>query len=767
MTRMTNHGEKERRASVSAAVLGISVLSGCSLLLGPEPTFRSDSDGGPSDSDGGGRVDGGDCPPRACENGGICVRDGADVRCECAGTGFDGPRCESPIVCRGAIAPTNGGVSAESAPYRDSVFYFCDAGFLLDGAESARCSADGEFDAPPPTCLRECPRLAAPHYGTVDRERAGAGQFARYECFEGFTLVGADQRVCGESGEWVGAAAHCTACTAEGWCWEHPLPFGNTLVSVQAFREDDVWVLGRGGLLIRWDGSAWHRTTVGRPQDRLLRLRGSAPSDLWAVGWDGDDIVGIALRWDGSLWSDTRFGDVAGRGSVGDIWSRGTGDAWAVRGSGVFRWNGSLWESQGNLSTPVSSVWGSTTAADVWVAGPRAIDRWDGGAWVSMRTGETEAWTIAGGDAHDLWVVENYGDVIHWDGVGWSSTVSGTRTFLSRVWLSADRQLWGATSAGDIVVWTGERWEVSRAGGTWAVGGTTGMDVWAVGNELAHWDGFAWNSAWSAARRGYGTYRGVWAFGPDDVWAVGGGDSEALVSHWDGDRWQETPVPPDVGWLYDVWGAGPRDLWAVGEGGVIIRWNGTEWTVSRRGGPLLWKLWGSGADDVWAVGDGGTVWRWNGVRWALVPTGVSSACRGVWGLGPDDVWIASSDVLLHWDGASIAPLSDAPGGDVVWGLAQDDIWVAFPGRAHHWDGSRWTEHAVPGDVAQGTARLTAVIGRASNEVWAMGDENLIRWDGSRWRREHADGVRFEAAAIDSDGGVWAVGGGRAILRRTR
>src|SRR5579875_1714011 len=69
------------------------------------------------------------------------------------------------------------------------------------------------------------------------------------------------------------------------------------LLSVAAFRADDVWAVGthfagqraKSTVSQHWDGQAW--TTVGTPnpgkgQNALYAVSGTSGDDVWAVGYD-------------------------------------------------------------------------------------------------------------------------------------------------------------------------------------------------------------------------------------------------------------------------------------------------------------------------------------------------------------------------------------------------------------------------------------------------------------------------------------------------
>jgi hypothetical protein len=62
---------------------------------------------------------------------------------------------------------------------------------------------------------------------------------------------------------------------------------------------DEVYAVGTGGVILRWDGVAW--TSMDSPTDRTLFTVNGTADTLYAVGSSG---TGLLLRNDGAAWTD-------------------------------------------------------------------------------------------------------------------------------------------------------------------------------------------------------------------------------------------------------------------------------------------------------------------------------------------------------------------------------------------------------------------------------------------------------------------------------
>src|SRR6185503_17131859 len=69
------------------------------------------------------------------------------------------------------------------------------------------------------------------------------------------------------------------ACTADGWCWTHPLPTSDRFVKAFAVGPDDLWFFGASGTIVRFAGGVW--SAIPSPTDALSTIWASASNDVW------------------------------------------------------------------------------------------------------------------------------------------------------------------------------------------------------------------------------------------------------------------------------------------------------------------------------------------------------------------------------------------------------------------------------------------------------------------------------------------------------
>lgn len=258
--------------------------------------------------------------------------------------------------------------------------------------------------------------------------------------------------------------------------------------------------------------------------------------------------------------------------------------------------------------------------------------------------------------------------------------------------------------------------QTSALTAVWSFGAT---DVWvaADGGRMLHFDGAAWETHELGAGA---TMADIWAFAPDDVWAVGG----TSLARYDGATWRVidlSAVGAGISSVTTVWGLGPDDLWVAGDQSTAAHFDGTDWTRHVAAGTENIALWGASSDDVY-VGGIFDVAHWDGTAWSTVDP-IEHGASAIWGSSPNDVWVADDSELAHFDGSRWS--SDELDGlgtiASLWGTRSDDIWgVGEFGLVAHFDGTTWNPVQSQAIGSPFLESLTDVHGSGDGDVWAVG-----------------------------------------------
>jgi len=604
----------------------------------------------------------------------------------------------------------------------------------------------------------------------------------------------------------LGCSATCEpafeGCGAFGWAsWPTPPVEPQDFHGVWASGPEDVYAVGTKGIA-HWNGAGWTSALSDVP---LRGVWGSGPKDVYAVGFTGDSPTGsggtgvggqggqtgtggaagtpfddgVIAHWDGSRWSEVTD-PALDKVGLASVWGSGPADVFAVGEGGVVHWDGSRWT---RLPAPLDDLGHAFRLSAVWGRGPKDVSavgegtivRWDGSAWnpvMTIRPGLSLNGISGGVD--DMFAVGAWASppgAGAWIHLGVSASVTeGAAEPLNAVWAGRKGEVFAVGAKGtmfdgyDDLLLPSPVVDASGRPPTnplYGIAGAAGS-VFAVGADatVLHWAG----SRWSQSPSFLGGLRGLWGTGPNDVYAVG--DS---INHWDGTGWHMA-VPSSSGPshaslrgpFFGVWGSGPDDVFVVGGSGVIVHWDGNDWTDLASGEPWdIVGVSGVGRSDVFAVGGplsgNGFLIHWDGAAWSTIWTDADFFPAGVWAIGSDDVymtdWIGGG--IYHWDGTAVSKL-DAGTGSLavtgVWGSGPKDVFAAVEGGTIvHWDGTRWT-------MTPGASWLTAVVGgsgagdvfasAASGFVASADSSVLLHLRGGSW-----EPIRVPGVSVVS--GIWA------------
>lgn len=620
-------------------------------------------------------------------------------------------------------------------------------------------------------CSEGCaPRLPT---GTAVTLRAQARPGSIFTGWSGACFGSGDCRVVTHAGATELQASFIPElCGTAGWCWRWPLPQGNVIGGVFGLSEQDIWLVGDAGTVLRFDGRQLTAVASGTSL-RLYGVWGSAADDLWIVGGDSDEAKAALLHYDGQALTPVAapvratlravFGTsrsdvwaVGQRGALihfdGDrwspidggtsqllraVWASGPDDAWIVGdGRTVLRGSASSLRALGSLPADLNpeSIWG-TGPADVWIGGSGAapstgsMAHWDGRTLTQVWGGGGNPSAILGSGPKDVWATTGDG-LMHLEEGTWQRRMGVRLPGLGAGWSAAPGRLYLAGLDGGAY-----RWD---AGALSPIAGTAGS----------------------------GAIQDLWSTPDGVLWAVGVTTQGSLILRHDASGTRQVPSGTNLG-LNGIWGH-KGELWVVGGGGVLLRGNGRAFGAADSGtGADLFGIWGTatsdGPPDLWLVGASGTILHGDGVRFTAVASGTTQTLLAIWGSGPRDLWVAGTKgTLLHGDGTSFTSVATGTAAMLrsVWGAGPDEIWVAGDVLLR---GQRGTFSKVP---HPGSPYLFRVWGRSPTDVWLLGASGtLVHWDGSTLDIVDAQaGGRLLAMTAAPSGDLY-IGGGSALLRR--
>lgn len=554
------------------------------------------------------------------------------------------------------------------------------------------------------------------------------------------------------------------------FCWEAPLPQGNSLRAVYVRSDQDAWAIGDGGTILHWFGSTWapvrSSTSVA-----LWGIYGKG-EELWVVG-DGGTILKYDGRQFAALTSSTNANLHAIAGNGTDVFIAGDGGT-------LLRWSGSTFSPITNASK--ENLRGlSVSSSEVWAVGENGTAvRYKNGRLDVIPTGVTATLnSVAERVSGETWLAGEGGTLLKWNGSSFAAQALGSSLSMYALWVTPNGELWGAAGFGTLRRFDGTTWTsygASAAQNLFAIHGSASNEAWAAGESglLVHWNGVTWtplqnqapDSVLAIGSMDGTTLHSIGASGAvrqriSGVWhKIDGGPGFSVTSAWigTGEIWAVSGnlllrfavVPPKTSPRWTVYNLAPYNLTAVGRRsydpsgakidafavsleGVLFGLTGAPSapTIAQRtlvGTPLN-AIASTTTTDGWTVGDLGIAIHLVGTFAIASPTGTTAQLSSVFGLASDDVWaVGELGTILHYNGIAWSKVSSGTTGQLsaVWASSATDVWVVGEkGIVLNYDGKNFSR------VSAGTSSKFFAVGPGENSTVTVAGESGAILRGGR------------------------------------
>lgn len=499
-----------------------------------------------------------------------------------------------------------------------------------------------------------------------------------------------------------------STCSPDGWCFQNPLPQGNSLRGARAVDAMRTVVYGDHGTLLLCGN--------GAPTCRALRSGTTAAlTDAWSADADHVYLVGE---------SGTILRCSANTGTCSTL-------------------------AAGLVSRKFAAVWGSDADHIFAVADIGVIVRCIAESCQQLTTNTNSSFTsVQGIDAENVFAVGQTGTILR---CGSSSTAcsaltSGTTSYLQAAWAQDRNNIYAVGSTGSIV-----RCAVGSTSCTVLTPNpsTSFTSVWGSDANnvlLTGMNGTLYRcSAGSTtcpliATPTTGGLNQIWGRSNGKIYLVGSAQGALFRCALDGTGCQPLPAGTSQ-FLSAVGGPDGQNIYAVGTGGILLRCSDTSascQTLSPGPPERFNATYALDPDHVYAVGDAGVVYRCSASlnRCTRFRSNSAQNLNDVFAVDLQNIYaVGGGGTILRCDDTTeVCTVFPIQGSSALTG-----VWAADPGFivAAGLNGQlrKCSNNGLCTNlcgVLPTTSDFRSVVGLSSTSVWAVGSNNtpVTQWNGS-------------------------------------
>ncbi len=277
-------------------------------------------------------------------------------------------------------------------------------------------------------------------------------------------------------------------------------------------------------------------------------------------------------------------------------------------------------------------------------------------------------------------------------------------------------------------------------------------------------------ATWTASRLNGPLYEDIistYSIGSASAYVV---NSDGDIYAWNGTAWVVSTKGSAFSTQFTaVHGTASNNLIAVGTGGVIVRFDGTQWTrvISGTTQPL-YAVYVESSTSAFAVGANGTTVRFSGGAWNVTASGSTETLNGVWSSAGTAFAVGSNGTVLRFNGTAWSKLTvpTLETLNAVSGLSPTSVVVVGSfGTALRYDGTAWSVMNANGN--SGSLWSVSVGAANGGRAYIAGDDGVLQLDVSSLSKVVTPyAPRSYSVSLDVSGNVWAGGQRGAVQRGT-
>lgn len=244
----------------------------------------------------------------------------------------------------------------------------------------------------------------------------------------------------------------------------------------------------------------------------------------------------------------------------------------------------------------------------------------------------------------------------------------------------------------------------------------------------------------------------VWAAGPNDVFM--GGDGGVIV-RWDGTNWTQMKTPTQKT-IYGIHGLSATNIWAVGgdaytlnqmDHSLILHYDGKEWkeqTAPNFSGYTytITSVHAVSATDVWATQSGGTsMMHFNGQTWdfEFIPLSLEGQFNSVTSVGTNLFVVGDHGQILRRAGDQWYLEMKEETGSIsfnilyaLWGSDLDHVYAGGNWGQMYRRNSDGTWTSLETNTGFGSdSQVKSIVGVSSTEMYLVGNNTIRRFSGTK------------------------------------